>query len=436
LTQQDTDTEVSTTPPAQPEKRADMTILLFGLITYGIGQSLLYVVLGPIIRDIGITDIQYGALVSASNVAIVLTAPWWGRKSEVWGRKTVLIIGLVGYAAGYTLLAYGVQLGLDGVISGSVASEGLEGTSGTAEWFASMLASTLFIVLLGARLIYGAVASAIQPAATAYIADTTDETGRTKGMALVGMTAGLGTIIGPVFGVAFARLGQLAPMYLAALLAVIAAICIAKIIKEPQKHSSDSSPKDTVKVSWFDSRVFPYLLGWVVGFMIFTAIQPLLPLLAVDQLGLTEQKDITDVVGISLLCMGLVNVIVMITLMQKIKLAPPVILRIAFVLFGLVLIGLTFAASTWAFYLAFAGMGFAFSMVVPSLNAGASLAVEDHEQGAVAGLLTAAPTLGMIFGPVGGTILYAIDQNLPIYVSAAISILLGFYFFAVKPGKK
>jgi len=156
----------------------------------------------------------------------------------------------------------------------------------------------------------------------------------------------------------------------------------------------------------------------------------------VDQLGLTEQKDITDVVGISLLCMGLVNVIVMITLMQKIKLAPPVILRIAFVLFGLVLIGLTFAASTWAFYLAFAGMGFAFSMVVPSLNAGASLAVEDHEQGAVAGLLTAAPTLGMIFGPVGGTILYAIDQNLPIYVSAAISILLGFYFFAVKPGKK
>ena len=82
--------------------------------------------------------------------------------------------------------------------------------------------------------------------------------------------------------------------------------------------------------------MFPYLLGWVVGFMIFTAIQPLVPLLAEDQLGLTNKQDITDVVGLSLLSMGLVNIIVLVTLMQKIKLAPPVILRGAFILFGLV----------------------------------------------------------------------------------------------------
>ena len=409
----------------KPEKRTDMTVLLFGLITYGLGQSLLYVVLGPLIREIGITEIQYGALISASNIAIVMTAPWWGRKSETLGRKPVLILGMIGYAAGYALLAYGVQLGMGGVVTNSMeAPDWLPG-------FALLLASPLFLMLLGARLLYGALASAIQPAATAYIADTTDKEGRTKGMALVGMTAGLGTIIGPVFGVAFTRLGALAPMYMAAILAIIAVVCISKFIKEPKKHVTNE-PTDSVRVSWFDGRVFPYLLGWVVGFMLFTAIQPLVPFLAADQLGITDKSKISDVVGISLLSMGLVNVIVLITLMQKIKLSPPVILRVAFILFGLALLLLTIATSTWAFYLAFAAMGFAFSMVVPSLNAGASLAVNDNEQGAVAGLLTAAPTLGMIFGPFGGTVLYKFGPQVPIVVSAAASIILGLYFFLVK----
>ncbi len=437
MSEQPSDVNVSTAP-ASEEKRVDMTVLLFGLITYGIGQSLLYVVLGPIIREIGISEMQYGFLISASNVAIVLTAPWWGRKSETLGRKSVLIIGLLGYSAGYALLAYGVQLGMDGTVAGNMGlPDSVQSSTGIMASTAAIFASPLFLLLLGARLAYGALASAIQPAATAYIADTTDEAGRTKGMALVGMTAGLGTIIGPVFGVAFTRLGQLAPMYIAAALAVIAAICIAKFIKEPKIHvSDDGKPKVVVRVSWFDSRVFPYLLGWAVGFMIFTAITPLVPLLATDQLGLTDKKDITDVVGISLLSMGLVNVIVLVSLMQKIKLAPHVLLRFAFILFGLVLILLSQATSTWMFYLAFGGMGFAFSMVVPSLNAGASLAVNDDEQGAVAGLLTAAPTLGMIFGPFGGTALYQLGPNVPIVTSAIISILLGLYFFLVNPAAK
>ena len=418
------------------EKRIDMTVLLFGLITYGIGQSLLYVVLGPIIREIGISEVQYGFLISASNVAIVLTAPWWGRKSESIGRKSVLIIGLLGYSAGYAMLAYGVQLGVEGTIVNTFGlPSSLQNSTGIMASTAALFASPLFLVLLGARLAYGALASAIQPAATAYIADTTDKAGRTKGMALVGMTAGLGTIIGPVFGVAFARIGQLAPMYIAAALAVVAAVCIATIIKEPKTHVSDDAAKskDTIKVSWFDPRVFPYLLGWVVGFMIFTAVQPLVPLLAEDQLGLTNKQDITDVVGLSLLSMGLVNIIVLVSLMQKIKTSPPVVLRIAFILFGLVLLLLTQATSTWMFYLAFGGMGFAFSMVVPTLNSGASLAVKDDEQGAVGGLLTAAPTLGMIFGPFGGTALYQFGPNVPIVTSATLSILLGLYFFLVKP---
>ncbi|MBT8440981.1 MAG: MFS transporter, partial [Gammaproteobacteria bacterium] len=85
----------------------DKAILLFGLVTYGMGQSLLYVIFGPLARDLGLSEVQFGILISASNVAVVSFSPMWGRASQARGRKKIFIVGLVGYAAGYALLAFG-----------------------------------------------------------------------------------------------------------------------------------------------------------------------------------------------------------------------------------------------------------------------------------------------------------------------------------------
>jgi len=134
----------------------DKAILLFGLVTYGIGQSLLYVIFAPLSRDLGLSEWQFGALISSSNIALVIFSPMWGRVSQSIGRKTVFIIGLIGYAAGYALLGFGIQIGL-------------------WAWLTSV---PLFFLLFGARLVYGSLASAISPAATAYVADTTDEQNR------------------------------------------------------------------------------------------------------------------------------------------------------------------------------------------------------------------------------------------------------------------
>ena len=68
------------------------------------------------------------------------------------GRRNVYLIGLGGYTLGYAALALGVQAGLWGWIS----------------------AGRLFVLLLVLRLAYGLVVGGVSPAATAYIADTTD----------------------------------------------------------------------------------------------------------------------------------------------------------------------------------------------------------------------------------------------------------------------
>jgi MFS transporter, DHA1 family, multidrug resistance protein len=385
----------------------DKAILLFGLVTYGVGQSLLYVVFGPLARDIGLSEVQFGILISSSNVAVVMFSPMWGRTSESKGRKRIFILGLIGYAAGYSLLAFGIQIGL---------------------W--ALLASTpLFFMLLAARLVYGSLASAIAPAATAYIADTTDASNRASGMALVAASGGIGTIIGPALGGLLAQLGPVVPMYAASILAVIAAVLSGMKLTEPPRHADASSK---IKVSVFDRRIFPYLLGWFVIFMVFTAVQVITAFYIEDRFGVTEREDVIKVASIALLSMAFMTLVVQIVVMQVWKLSPKILLRSAYFFYAAVLIVFANSNSLMALYLCFAGMGLAFALAAPGLNAAASLAVEPHEQGAVAGWLSSAPAFGMIFGPALGGLVYKFAPNLPMVGGAILSVLVGIVFWCIK----
>ena len=103
-----------------------------------------------------------------------------------------------------------------------------------------------------------------------------------------------------------------------------------------------------------------------------------------------------------------------------------------FLIFGTVLLSITLVQNLTHLYLAFSGIGIAFSMITPGLNAGATLSVEAHEQGEVAGLLAAAPVLGMIFGPPLGAFLYNLDTSYPFYYGGITVLLLGVYFQFIK----
>jgi MFS family permease len=384
----------------------DKAILLFGLVTYGMGQSLLYVIFGPLARQLGLVEWQFGVLISASNVAIVIFSPMWGRASQEAGRKKIFIIGLIGYGIGYAMLAFGIQIGL----------------------WALLAPMPLFFLLLGARLVYGTVASAINPAATAYIADTTDDQSRAAGMALIAASGGIGTIIGPAFGGLLASVGAVVPMYVAAGLAIIAAALAGAKLDEPSRHASMDP---ALKLKIFDGRIFPYLLGWFVIFMVFTAVQVITAFYIEDRFGVTGSDNVIKVASIALLSMALVTFAVQVVVMQIWKISPKVLLRVAYLVFAAVLVVFAYADQLTWLYLCFAGMGLSFAMAAPALNAAASLAVQPGEQGAVAGLLSSAPAFGMVFGPAFGGFVYNIAPNLPMLGGAALSAAVGCYFFFV-----
>jgi MFS family permease len=63
---------------------------------------------------------------------------------------------------------------------------------------------------------------------------------------------------------------------------------------------------------------------------------------------------------------------------------------------------------------------------------GASLSVEPHEQGAMGGLLSAAPILGMVAGPLLGPILFdMLGPTVPVTVGMIAFALLSVYAFTI-----
>lgn len=389
--------------------RRDRLILLFGLITYGMGQSLLFVIFAPLARTLGLVEWQLGFLVAGSNVALAFSAPRWGRVSQRFGRRPVYLIGLAGYAVGYAALAFGIQAGLWGWVTVAV----------------------LFPLLLVLRLLYGAVVGGITPAATAYIADTTDESSRSRGMALVSLAGGLGTIIGPAFAGALAAVSPVFPMYAAAGLALIAGAVAFATLPEPARAATST---ESPRLNPLDPRVRPYLAGWVVIFGVFTGMQTITAYFIADRLGVTGTADGQHTMMIAMLSMAVLTLLVQAVVLQLWKASPAVLLKTGFAVLAVALLLLTAGSGVRALYIAYAGFGIAFGLAAPALNAAASLGVGAQEQGAVAGLLAAAPTIGMIFGPILFSIVYRMLPVLPMTAGAVLALaMIGWLQFVRVP---
>ena len=387
----------------------DKIILIVGLIIYGTGFSLLYIIFAPLSRSIGLSTNQFGILIAISNVTLVFSSFYWGKKSQSMGRKPVFIIGLFSYALAYALFAFGIQLGLWGLF---------------ATW---QLFSILFVI----RLIYGGLIGGIQPAAVAYISDSTEGEHRTQGMALIGMSSGIGTMIGPAVGGGLAFVHPLFPLYFGAALAIIGGLLAMKFLIEPNQRLQ-THPVQNHNLKFYDKRIMPYLIGWAVAFLVFTGTQVIAAFFIEDRLGITGYNEIIKATSIALLSMALTTTLMQAVVLQIINIPARILLRLCFLIFGFVLFSIPYIETLNYYYLSFAGIGVAFSMITPGLNSAATLSVEEHEQGEVAGLLSAAPVVGMIFGPAIGALLYNINPSYPFFFGSLAVIVLGIYFQFVK----
>ena len=94
-------TSIKTSPQ---ERKLGFRILFLAMFAIGTGQTLFIAVLPPYARGLGLSEVQVGFIFSLSALGWMVMSPFWGKKSDIIGRKTIIILGLVVYALATILM--------------------------------------------------------------------------------------------------------------------------------------------------------------------------------------------------------------------------------------------------------------------------------------------------------------------------------------------
>src|SRR5262249_60742154 len=89
----------------------------------------------------------------------VFVSPKWGRRSDVVGRRPVILIGLLGFALSMAMLATMIEIGL-------------------AKWLPVV---AVYPLMVASRCLFALFGSGTGPASQAYVADRTTRAERTAG---------------------------------------------------------------------------------------------------------------------------------------------------------------------------------------------------------------------------------------------------------------
>jgi MFS family permease len=393
---------------SEPSTRYARIILLIALVGMGFGFTVLFAILAPLGREVGFSELQISSIIAASSLAVFLTSPRWGRLSDRWGRKKVLLIGVFGYTLGTLLFAYAFHLTLTAVLIPTVG----------------------YYALLITRIMHASIMSAMMPSASAYMADITDISTRTKGMGAVGAAINLGNIIGPAVGGLLATFSLLTPLWFGAGLAFVTALFILFMLPESPvpttQLASQEKQKPKRQLSYFDRRIFPLVVVGVTMFMGMALVQQTLPFRFQDALNLTGVET-AQTFGLAMGLSALASLSAQLFIMQRFDLRPFQWMRVTLPILIVAFTIMALSESQSGFMIAMCLQGAAMGLAGPAFMAGASMAVTAEEQGSVAGVAGSCGPLGFTIGPLVGGFFYQIDPTLPYWFTVAIYIpLLGF----------
>lgn len=376
--------------------------VLAGLAIFAMGQTILFALLGPVARDIGLAEWQVGAIISAAAVVFVAISPIWGRLSDRLGRRAVIIGGLAGYALATLLFAGLLQAGLSGALAAAIA----------------------FPALLGARLLYAVLAGGIQPAAVALMADMTAAQDRSAGMARVGAAFGLGSMLGPAVAAALVGFGVLVPLICAAVAALLIALLLAFVVELPR---GGPSPDGAVTVAQMSPRDIAPVLA--IAFAAYIAVSTLQQTTAfyIQDFTATATAEATRLAGFAFMALAAAMLAAQLGA-QRFKPKADAMLTTGLALATAGLILYIVAPAYPVIVAAFAVMGLGFGLIQPGISASVSLRVGPEVQGAAAGYVQAAMAGGFVVGPLAGTAIYGIAPVAAL-VLALTALGLGYAIF-------
>ncbi|MED0587420.1 MFS transporter [Bacillus subtilis] len=376
------------------EQKSELIILLSNIFIAFLGIGLIIPVMPSFLNIMHISGETMGYLIAVYALAQLLTSPLAGRLVDKYGRKKIIIIGLMVF--GFSELVFGLA---------------------TNVW-----------VLFIARFLGGVSAAFIMPGATAYVADITSVQERPKAMGYISAAISLGFIIGPGIGGFLIGYGIRIPFFFAAGIAFFACILSIFILKEPltkeQLKELSINQKQINLINDFKKSLHPrYFIAFVLVFVLsfgLSLYETVFSLFSDHKFGFSP-KDIAIMITVS----SLFGVIFQIFLFGKIidLLGEKKLIQLCLITAAVFAVISTMIFSFLAILAVCCFVFLAFDLLRPALTTFLSRGA-GQEQGFIAGMNSTYTSLGNIVGPAVGGMLFDQNINYP-YLFAALIMFLG-----------
>lgn len=387
----------------QPTSKRALLILFLTVFIDLLGFGIVLPLLPRYGEQLDADGFTLGLLMASFSAMQFLFAPIWGRLSDRFGRRPILLIGLAGSVVFYALFG-----------------------------FASMYASLtwMFLSRIGAG-----IAGATISTAQAYIADSTTPDRRTAGMALIGAAFGIGFTFGPLLGalaLTFSETsGSLSPAvgFLASGLSAVALLMAFFML--PESLTPEARPADR---HWFDVDSFRLALATpAVGSLIlvffvatigFAMFESTLALLSKHAFEMSNKGNLYLFAYV-----GLVLTLTQGVLIRRLskRLADETLARIGLVTMIVGMAGMVVVCRTQSWplllvVLALLVVGYAFT--TPSVQAMISRRSRSDQQGGILGANQSGSAMARILGPVVGMVLFGehgATMTYPYWLGAGLS---------------
>ncbi|MFF2093533.1 MFS transporter [Paenibacillus sp. NPDC058174] len=366
-----------------------LLIVMAILMTTFLGFGIIIPVMPEIIKQTAHQGFEKhtGYMLAVYSLVSFLLSPYWGGLSDRIGRRPIILTGVVGFAVSFVLF---------GLASGNLP------------------------LMYLSRVLGGLFSGAVTSVIVAYVADITPKEHRTKGMALVGMSIGAGFTFGPAFGGFLSVISLETPFYVASGLALFTFVLAFLKLKEslaPEQRRSASEPRVSRWTAFTGSLKYLYVLAFFVTFTL-AGLEATLQIFGMKRFDVTPLQ-----VGVLFFVCGFVGALVQGGFVRRrIKKGDePKYIGIGLVISAIGFFMLLGAHSLWWATVSLAVFGIGNALIRPCVT---SLITQKTTvgQGVASGLSSSMDSLGRIVGPLFGTFLFTVGDNLP-YVSGGVLCL-------------
>ncbi|MCH2540811.1 MAG: MFS transporter [Alphaproteobacteria bacterium] len=348
-------------------------------------------------------------LMASYSLMQLIFSPILGRISDIYGRKKILVLCLIGSAISYFLLYF----------------------------------ATNFALVLFARSVAGLFGSTTA-IANAYVTETTSSANRSKGMGLIGAAFGLGLVFGPVIGGYFGggdinNIDYKTPFFFASLVAIISCILAYFILIEPKKRNKQfisinflDSFKDLIDLFKIPALLFLIILSFLITFS-FAGFETTFALWTERAMNWASRQTGYAFTFTALL-VAIIQGVFIGKLTKKFGELKLLITSCFLMLVGLFFITLS-AQNLFYLTIALGILGISVGLGNPSLNSLLSKNLSKGIIGASFGVVQSVGSLARILSPLAmGNLFYFFGKNSPYNFGAFlmfISLLIFFYYFFI-----